>query len=275
MKKESLKLIIALVFIGGAVGAILNYSNAIESLKAENDELKKLLNSKPASASKRNLNHSGNPTPNVTANLSEENSRLNNELNQMREALAEVKNNETALKEQVNELLKPLKEDILSSTLKAIVGKNEILVTGGYQTADGKFQYAMVEPALEQLADGHEAIRIQTRQYAMTPEVMKEFGLDSLSSNAGNTLQHGEVWTAEKLRSLNEIIASRGEVDLITSPQITVLPGRKAEIMVGEYRMSTTPRISADGSGFDLELRIEQPRDPGGKAQQGGSGQQR
>ena len=96
----------------------------------------------------------------------------------------------------------------------------------------------------------------------MTPEVMKECGLDSLSTSAGNILQHGEIWTAEEQRSVNASIANREGVGLMSAPTVMVLPGKNAEIMVGEYRLSATPDFSEDGSGFDIELSIEQPRNP-------------
>lgn len=259
---------------------IFSYSEKNSSLKEENEELRKLLKSKPIVNSrsqelkKEATENFDNVGASQVASLSEENDRLNEELNQLREALAKAQEEEQMREEQVDELLNPFDEDILSSTLKTTVGKDEVLVTGGYQTADGKFQYAMVEPVLDQLADGRKAIRMQTRQYAITPELMEELGLDSLSTNAGNTLQHGEIWTAAELKKLNQSIAESKGVELMAAPQMTVLPGSYAKYMFGKYRMSTTAGISADGSGFDIELRIEQPRDPEGVTQQGGAGQQ-
>jgi regulator of replication initiation timing len=279
MKKDILKLALAVAYIVSTVAMIFSYSEKNSSLKEENEELRKLLKSKPIVNSrsqelkKEATENFDNAGASQVASLTEENDRLNDELNQLREALAKAQEEEQMREEQVDELLNPFDEDILSSTLKTTVGKDEVLVTGGYQTADGKFQYAMVEPVLDQLADGRKAIRMQTRQYAITPERMKELGLDSLSTNAGNTLQHGEIWTAAELKKLNQSIAESKGVELMAAPQMTVLPGSYAEIMVGKYRMSTTPGISEDGSGFDIELRIEQPRDPEGVPQQGGAEQ--
>ena len=245
------------------------------ALKDENEKLRKLLDSKTdVVPTKHNFNE-GSSKPNQVTKLSEENERLNEELRRMRLALAKVQEEEKMLQEQIDDLNKPLEKDILSSTLKTTVGKGEILVTGGYQNAEGNFQYAMVEPVMEQLPDGRKAIRIKSLQYSMSPEVMKEFGLDTLSTNARNTLQHGEIWSADELSSLNERIADNQSIGIMSSPQVTVLPGRKAEIRIGEYRMSTTPGISEDGSGFDIELRVEQPRDPEGIAQPDGAGQRR
>jgi hypothetical protein len=275
MKKDILKPILGLILATVAVVVILKKSEEIASLKDENENLRKHLDSKTdVVPTKHNLNE-GSFEPNQITKLSEENERLNEELRRMRLALAEIQDEEKMLQEQVEELTKPFEEKILSSTLKTTVGKGEILVTGGYQNADGNFQYAMVEPVMEQLPDGRKVIRIKSLQYSMPPEVMKEFGLDTLSTNARNTLQHGEIWSADELRSLNEKIANTRGVDLMTSPQVTVLPGKKAEVMIGAYKMSTTPGFSEDGSGFDIELRIEQPRDPEGIAQPSGAGQQR
>lgn len=273
MRKEILKPILGLIIATVAVVIIFNSSREIASLEDENEKLRKLLDSETdVVQTKRDLNNDSSE-PNQITQLSEENESLNEKLRQLRLALEKVQEEEKMLQEQVDDLNKPFEEDILSSTLKTTVGKGEILVTGGYQNADGNFQYAMVEPLMEQLPDGRKAIRIQSRQYSMSPEAMEEFGLDTLSTNARNTLQHGEVWSADELRSLNESLANTRGVDLMTSPQIIVLPGEKAEVMIGEYRMSTTPGILDDGSGFDIELRIEQPRDLEGIAQPVDGGQ--
>ena len=275
MKKDILKSILGLILAMVAVVIIFNNSEEIAALKDENEKLRKLLDSKTdVVPTKHNFNE-GSSKPNQVTKLSEENERLNEELRRMRLALAKVQEEEKMLQEQIDDLNKPLEKDILSSTLKTTVGKGEILVTGGYQNAEGNFQYAMVEPVMEQLPDGRKAIRIKSLQYSMSPEVMKEFGLDTLSTNARNTLQHGEIWSADELSSLNERIADNQSIGIMSSPQVTVLPGRKAEIRIGEYRMSTTPGISEDGSGFDIELRVEQPRDPEGIAQPDGAGQRR
>ena len=261
MKKGILKLIIGAIFATIAVVTIFKTSKEIADLKEENEELRVLLKSKPIVATNHDLKND-HSEPKETAHLAEENEHLNEELNQLRAALDKVQEEGEMLQEQVDDLIKPFDEDILSSTLKTTVKNGEVLVTGGYQTADGRFQYAMVEPVTEQMSDGRKAIRMQARQYSMTQEVMKEFGLDTLSTNAGNTLQHGEVWTAEELRNLNERMVNNQGVDLMTAPQITVLPGNRAEIMIGEYKMSTTPGFLEDGSGYNIEIRIEQPRNP-------------
>ena len=275
MKKDILKSILGLILATVAVVIIYNRSEEIASLKDQNEKLRKLLDSKTdVVLTKHNLNE-GNSEPNLVTQLSEENERLNEELRRMRRALAKVQEEEKMLQEEMVDLNKPFEEDILSSTLKTTVGKGEILVTGGYQNADGNFQYAMVEPVMDQLPDGRKAIRIKSHQFSMSPEVMTEFGLDTLSTNARNTLQHGEIWSADEFSSLNQRIADNQGIEIIAAPQITVLPDRKGEISTGEYRMSTTAGISEDGSGFDIELRIEQPGDPEGIAQPDGAGQQR
>ncbi len=275
MKKDILKSILGLILATVAVVIIYNRSEEIASLKDQNEKLRKLLDSKTdVVLTKHNLNE-GNSEPNLVTQLSEENERLNEELRRMRRALAKVQEEEKMLQEEMVDLNKPFEEDILSSTLKTTVGNGEILVTGGYQNADGNFQYAMVEPVMDQLPDGRKAIRIKSHQFSMSPEVMTEFGLDTLSTNARNTLQHGEIWSADEFSSLNQRIPDNQGIEIIAAPQITVLPDRKGEISTGEYRMSTTAGISEDGSGFDIELRIEQPGDPEGIAQPDGAGQQR
>lgn len=183
-------------------------------------------------------------------------------LARLTEANKRLQEENTLLQGELAELRKPFGEDILSSTLKTRVGKGEVLVTGGYQTADGRFQYTMVKPEWVQSGDGSKAIRLVSRQFALTREAVQELNLDSLITRAGNTLQHGEVWSAEALVNFLGSVHNNKGIDVMTAPTIIAPPDEKADIGTSDYRLSITPRMSDDGSGFDMELRVEQSREP-------------
>ena len=195
-----------------------------------------------------------------------ENRKLRSSVEQLTTELASSEDEKLQLQSELDDLLKPIREDIFSSTLNAHLNSGEALVTGGYQTSDGRFQYAMVEPQIETLPDGRTAIRLKTNHISMPEVASTSLGLDSMNTTAGNTLQHGEVWTGEELKQVmqQDIPKTRG-VRMVVAPEIVALPGEETELQIGEYQASFTPQISPDGSGVDLEFRMEEPRDTGQK----------
>ena len=203
------------------------------------------------------------PGPVVVKQLTEPSevvTELRQENKQLMEDVQELKQNLSQVQDELDTILKPLKEDVLSSTLKATVAYNEVLVTGGSMTPDGQYQYAFVEPVSEVLSDGTTAIHLKTKQLLIAPDVISKLGLDGLMTNAGNTLQHGEIWSSGELDDVNDMLGRGEGVSLVTAPQITVVPGKKTEMEIGDYQISTKAELVADGSGFDIELRMEQPR---------------
>ena len=172
----------------------------------------------------------------------------------------------TLVQEDLDELVKPFNADILSSALRADVGFGEVLVTGGYQTVDGNFQYAFVEPYTTTMPDGSTAISHKIQHLSVAPEILTEYGLDTLITNAGNTLQHGEVWSAAELQSISILLNGNYSAgsNSFSVPEIVAVPGKKERITVGDYQLTTRSQILEDGSGFDVEFRVEQARDPEG-----------
>ena len=165
------------------------------------------------------------------------------------------------------------RKGVLSSTLSAEVGKGEVLVTGGYQTADGNFHYTMLRPELVQSADGSKAIKMTPTQYALPPEAVQKLGLDSLSTPEDHKLQHGEVWSAQALEDF--ISGARGikNIGIIGFGSIIRPPGHEAEISFvtpgflvaadkspfGLY-MSMTSQMTEDDAAFDIDLNVEIPK---------------
>jgi len=211
--------------------------------------------------SKSDLNSVGDETELKLGGIAEENERLTKQLEVMKEALSKAREELALFNLNDEGMSQPFEDDILSSTLKTTVGKGEVLVTGGYQTADGYYQFPMLQP--EALQDnGRTLIRMKPTHFSIKPEVMKELGLDSLSTNAGNTLQHGEIWTSEEFRSVVKRLGRIDGVGILSAPSFTVIPGTEAEVTMDDYKLRATPSISSDGASFDIELRVEQSRVP-------------
>ena len=182
---------------------------------------------------------------------------------------------EQAIQAAKDELLEnEARKRTLSSTLSAEVGKGEVLVTGGYQTADGNFHYTMLRPELVQSADGSKAIKMTPKQYALPPEVVQKLGLDSLSTPEGHMLQHGEVWSAQALEDfISGVRRDNKNITIMSWPTIIMNepsdaatvrldpPGHKgADKSPFGFYMSMTSQMTEDDAAFDIDLNVEFPK---------------
>ena len=193
--------------------------------------------------------------------LTKENADLQAQLEAARARLTEHDAALKQTKEQLAELRRPLDADILSSTLRAELKSGEVVVTGGYRLPDGKRLYAFAQPVVEQV-EGQDMIKIQGRYLSVTDDAGKAVGLDSLATNAANTLQHGEVWVpAEEASVFSQLNGAPG-TDIVSYPSLTMRPGASGTISVGDIQLKVTPTLAPEGNGLGLELRLEQPQTP-------------
>lgn len=191
--------------------------------------------------------------------MEKENAGLAGQLAAVRAQLAERDAVLSRTKESLAELRRPMEADIMSSALKAELKSGEVVVTGGYRLPDGKRLYAFATPVVEQV-DGADVVRIESQFLSLTDEAGKLVGLDNLSTNAANTLQHGEVWVPDEQASVLAKLQAGGGVDMLTSPSITVKPGSSGMIEVGEMRLKVTPTLGTERGNMDFEVRLEQPQ---------------
>ena len=198
------------------------------------------------------------PSPEELAKLEKENEELGVQLAEARTQLAEREAALVKTKEALEELRRPMTEDILSSSLRAEMKSGEAIVTGGYRLPDGKRLYAFATPVLEQV-NGQDSVRIEGRYLAITDAAGAAAGLDGLATNAANTLQHGEVWVADEQKTIIEQLAAAEGTDVLSYPTVSVRPGFSASIEVGGVRLKVTPERSDAVDGLNVELRLEQP----------------
>jgi hypothetical protein len=198
------------------------------------------------------------PSPEELEKLEKENGELGVQLAEARMQLAEREAALVKTKEALNELRRPMTEDILSSSLRAEMKSGEAIVTGGYRLPDGKRLYAFATPVLEKV-DGADSVRIEGRYLAITDEAGAAVGLDGLTTNAANTLQHGEVWVADEQKTIIDQLAAAEGTDVVSYPTLSVRPGFSASIDVGGIRLKVTPERSDASDGLNVELRLEQP----------------
>jgi hypothetical protein len=192
------------------------------------------------------------------ARLEREKAELKGELKEALTMLAEREATLASTKESLDELRRPMTEDILSSSLRAEMKSGEAIVTGGYRLPDGKRLYAFATPVLEQV-NGVDSVRIEGRYLAITDAAGAAAGLDGLTTNAANTLQHGEVWVADEQKTIIDQLAAAEGTDVMNYPSVSVKPGFSASIEVDGIRLKVTPERSDAKDGLNVELRLEQP----------------
>jgi hypothetical protein len=136
----------------------------------------------------------------------------------------------------------------------------EAIVTGGYRVAGGKRLYAFATPVVERSADGAEQVKIEFQTFRITDEVSEAVGLDTISTNASNTLQHGEVWIAEEYAAVVEKLKTMPGMEGATlSPELAVKLGDSGVFNTEELQLKVTPERAESGDGLNVELRLEQP----------------
>jgi biotin carboxyl carrier protein len=170
------------------------------------------------------------------------------------------------IEKQLDEISAPLAQDMASTMFKAEVKPGQSIVTGGYKTPDGRNQFTVLKPQLIRDASGQDSIRIDANIIDMGAEDITVTGLDSLATNAKNTLQHAETWEESDVSNTMETLKKSGSSDRMSGPTIMTRPGSEFTIAIGSnetgsYVLKGTATPSPSGSGVLLQTRIEQ-RDP-------------
>ena len=117
------------------------------------------------------------------------------------------------------------------------------------------------QPVIQQV-DGADVVKIESRFLATTDEVGKSLGLDTIATNAANTLQHGEVWVADEQASVWSKLDAASGSDFVEMRAITVPSSGSGAIQCGTLQLKVSPVVSADHSNMDFEVRLEQPQTP-------------
>lgn len=194
------------------------------------------------------------------ARLRAENARLREQLDAAFATLVETSDSLDATRDQLARLRRPLELDLSSSTLRANLAPGEGVVTGGHRLPDGRRLFALV--ATDARNDG--AVDVAGRFFAVPEDQVAALGLQTLVTEAANTLQHGQVWVRDEL----EAVAARLE----QTPTARLLATGGAALRAGEPGEVTLP-TGTDGPpltfglnfdydarrNLDVELRVESP----------------
>lgn len=161
---------------------------------------------------------------------------------------------------QLEKITRPLGQDVFSSTVNAEIKPGETLVTGGYKTADGNYELILLTPRGVTLEDGREAIEIDGKVLSVGTQFVGAHGLETLATNARNTLQHAEAWMQDDVA--RTVAAARdAEGAGIRSSQVIMLPSTPFTVSIGEtdgaqFSLDGTVARSSQGC-FAIQSRVE------------------
>ena len=159
---------------------------------------------------------------------------------------------------ELERLRRPLDVDMASATLRASLAPGEGVVTGGYRLPDGGRLFAFVET--DALPDG--GIGVTSRLYAVPEELVQALGLQTLSTEAANTLQHGEVWVRDELDHVAGTLEQTPGTRLVSAGIASLQPGKPGDVPLpvapGDSPISINVNAAYDDQrNLDLELRVE------------------
>ncbi len=199
------------------------------------------------------------PTVAELEELTRKNAELTAQLAEERARRAKTDLTLTQTREDLDELRRPMTSDVMSSALRADLKSGEVVVTGGYKLPDGTRLYAFVQPTVERV-DGADVVNIASTFRMLSDETGKAVGLENLTTNAANTLQHGEVWAAEEQAAVLGALETASGVRGLNYPGVRVPTGVSSVIEAGTLRLKVTPTLGADRESMDFEVRLEQPQ---------------
>ena len=192
------------------------------------------------------------------ARLRAEIRKLRDELESTRDTLEESEQTLAQTARELDRLRRPLDLDMASATLRANLAPGEGVVTGGYRLPDGSRLFAFVET--DARTDG--GIGVASRFFSVPEELVQALGLQTLSTEAANTLQHGEVWVRDELHQVAEALEQTPGARLLTTGSTAIQPGLPGEVTFpatpGDPPLSLNVNAVFDAqNNLDLELRVE------------------
>lgn len=178
-----------------------------------------------------------------------------------REDIKKLRRELEAARAQLEKITRPLGQDVLSSTVNAEINPGETLVTGGYRTADGNYEVTLLTPRSITLEDGREAFELDSKVLSVGTEFVGAHGLDTLTTNARNTLQHAEAWMQDDVAKTLAAARDAEGADIVSSPRVMTLPSKSFSVSIGEsdiaqFSLEGTVGRSPSGN-FAIQSRVE------------------
>lgn len=166
-----------------------------------------------------------------------------------------------AVRAQLEKVTRPLEQNTLSSTVNAEINSGETLVTGGYKTPDGNYELILLTPSSVTLEDGSEAVEIESKFLSVGSEFVGAHGLETLATNARNTLQHAEAWMREDTANTLQAARKSEGVGILSAPKVVTLPSQPFTLILGETggdRFTVDGTVArSPGGKFAIQSRVE------------------
>lgn len=167
--------------------------------------------------------------------------------------------------QELARLSRPLNEHILSSQANVEIFEGESLVTGGYQRPDGLYELTFLTPRNFMLENDSEAIEVESHIVSIDPGFVQAHGLQTLATNARNTLQHAEAWQSEDVAATIASMPSGMRSENVFVGRSVVLPSKPFSVEMGDplgqfYKLDAIVDISDTGS-YLIQSRIERTGD--------------
>ena len=182
-----------------------------------------------------------------------------------RSEVSELRGELEKTKGELELLSRPLNEnDVLSAAVNAVVAKGESLVTGGYKLADGRYELTFITPKgvdMTGQSPGSDMIVFEARSILADDAFVKLGALETLATNARNTLQHAEAWSGDDVFNTFKSASEAEGVDMDSLPNVTARPNEpcRVEMMDAEgrgYLLNLEADFLPDGS-FAVKARAE------------------
>lgn len=168
-----------------------------------------------------------------------------------------------------------------SAIVRASLGPQQSLLTGGWTLPNGKRAIVMVEPTLidaaGNVAQPGEAsqVVVQARFAEMSDELLEFLNLQSMRM-AGKESNAQSVLEPDQQKWLREQLEKTPDVNVLSAPRVTTMDGRQARIEVTrsltvdgtDYSVGPSldiiPKISADGASLEMTViaKIRQATNP-------------
>jgi hypothetical protein len=162
------------------------------------------------------------------------------------------------IKREFDEILPAKYPDQYSSLCDANLKPGEVLILGGFKTADGQYEFnaLQVHPSADPETPG--SYRIENRSFVLSREQCAEHGLTDLLSPAPMRIQKSVV---RPTSTLPQMLTNSGMV--LSMPAVTAQSNLSANISIGMENQARAFSYAAepgtDGESIRLRTRIESP----------------
>lgn len=168
-----------------------------------------------------------------------------------------------AMQQKCDELMAPLREHMSSTMFHVEIPRGQSLVTGGYPMADGRNHFTFLHPEILHDRHGRKQIKISSKQMAMSQQDVIQAGLNTLATNAKNTLQHAELWDEQDVLATMSLIDTAGGSEHLGEPATIIEPGSKflMELIqqdARKYTLHGTAELSSDRKSVIIKARIQE-----------------